>query len=259
MTEEVKEVARTVADHPIVEHGARLGYAANGLIHLLIAWIGLQLAVTERGDTADQSGAFRTLAGTGAGQLALWGAGAGLVLLAVWQLTEAVVRRKLSTRGKSLAKTVVYAALAVSAISAARGGRTQSTEQTRDFTATLMDRPLGLALVAAVGIVVVGVAAYHVFKGWTARFVRDLAEHPPGWVILLGRYGYLAKGVALFFVGLLFIVAVVTKQPEHAACLDGALRTLMDLPAGRVPLFLVAVGFAAYAIYSGARARYARL
>ena len=41
--------------------------------------------------------------------------------------------------------------------------------------------------------------------------------------------------------------------------LDGAMRTLMDLPGGRVPLVLVAAGFAAYALYSGARARYARL
>jgi len=33
----------------------------------------------------------------------------------------------------------------------------------------------------------------------------------------------------------------------------------MDLPGGRIPLVLVAAGFAAYALYSGARARFARL
>ena len=88
--EEVREVARSVADHPVIEHGARLGYAANGLLHLLIAWIGIQLALTERSETADQSGAFQTLAATAAGQVALWATGGGLILLALWQLTALV-------------------------------------------------------------------------------------------------------------------------------------------------------------------------
>ena len=60
-------------------------------------------------------------------------------------------------------------------------------------------------------------------------------------------------------VGLLFIVAAVRQRAAESTGLDGAMRTLMDLPGGRVPLVLVAAGFAAYALYSGARARYARL
>lgn len=257
--EEVREVARSVADHPVIEHGARLGYAANGLLHLLIAWIGIQLALTERSETADQSGAFQTLAATAAGQVALWATGAGLVLLALWQLAEMVVRRAWAVRAKSLAKAVLYAVIAVSAIGTAQGGRTESTRQTRDLTHSLMNRPMGLVLVAVVGLVILAVAGYHVSKGWTARFLRDLAEHPPGWVIWLGRYGYIAKGVALALVGLLFVVAAVRQRATESTGLDGAMRTLMDLPGGRVPLFLVAAGFAAYAGYSGARARYARL
>jgi hypothetical protein len=257
--EEVREVARSVADHPVVEHGARLGYAANGLLHLLIAWIGIQLALTERSETADQSGAFQTLAATAAGQVALWATGGGLILLALWQLTEAVVRRTWGVRAKSVAKAVVYAVIAFGAIGAAQGGRTESTRQTRDLTRSLLNRSMGLVLVALVGVIVLVVAGYHVYKGWTARFLHDLAEHPPSWVIGLGRYGYIAKGVALAMVGLLFIVAAVRQRASESTGLDGAMRTLMDLPGGRVPLFLVAAGFAAYALYSGARARYARL
>lgn len=257
--DEAREVARTVARHPVVELGARLGYAANGLVHLVIAWIGLQLAVTEHADNADQSGAFRTLAGSAAGQLALWAAGVGFVLLGVWQFAEAVLLRKLPARGKAAAKGIVYAALAVGALGAARGASSDSSRQTRDFTAALMDRSLGLVLVAVVGLVVVGIAGYHVVKGWTARFLRDLSEHPPGWVVALGRYGYVAKGVALLFVGALFVIAAATQRPEESTGLDGAMRALMDLPAGRVPLVLIAAGFAAYGIYSGARAKYARV
>lgn len=256
---EVRQVARTIGDHPLVELGARLGYAANGVIHVVIAWIGVQLAFAQRSETADQSGAFRTMAATTAGRVALWAAGAGLILLAVWQVTEAVVRRDLPARAKALAKALGYAALGLAAAAAARGGGADSSTQTRDFTAALMDRPLGLVLVAAVGGVVIAVAAYHGYKGWTARFLRDLAEHPPGWVRAAGRYGYLAKGVALVVVGALFVVAAVSQHAEESSGLDGAMRTLMDLPGGRVPLVLVAVGFAAFAVYSAARARYARV
>lgn len=260
--DEVREVARTVGDHPIVETGARLGYAGSGLLHLLIAWIGLQLAVSlagASGQSADQSGAFQTLSSSAAGQLALWATGVGMILLGVWQLTEALVLRRTSRRVKAVSKAVMYAVLGLSALGAATGGQTESAEQTASITATLMDRPLGSLVVAVVGLTVIGVAAYHVVKGWTARFRSDLAEQPPAWVMVAGRYGYVAKGVALVFVGVLFVTAAVTQHPENSTGMDGALRTLGGLPGGRVPMFLVAAGFAAYAVYSGARARYCRL
>ena len=36
--------AREAGNSPVVEWGARLGYATVGLIHLLIAWIALKVA-----------------------------------------------------------------------------------------------------------------------------------------------------------------------------------------------------------------------
>ncbi|MDF3046872.1 MAG: putative Membrane protein, partial [Ornithinibacter sp.] len=48
-------------------------------------------------------------------------------------------------------------------------------------------------------------------------------------------------------------------NPEEAEGLDGALKTLNEQAFGPALLTLVAVGIAAYGIYSFARARYARL
>ena len=45
----------------------------------------------------------------------------------------------------------------------------------------------------------------------------------------------------------------------EATGLDGALRSLLGAPLGRIVLSLVALGFAAYGVYSFARARYARV
>ena len=41
--------------------------------------------------------------------------------------------------------------------------------------------------------------------------------------------------------------------------LDGALKSLRDLPAGTVVLIGVAIGLACYGVYSFARARYAKV
>ena len=71
---DVISTARQASDHPALETAARVGYAVSGLLHLLIGWIALQVAwgLGGSGKDADQSGALQSLAGNGAGKLALW-------------------------------------------------------------------------------------------------------------------------------------------------------------------------------------------
>jgi len=98
--------------------------------------------------------------------------------------------------------------------------------------------------------------------GFTRGFEKtmDVPEGPsrPG-IIALGIAGYIAKGIAITVTGLLFVVAAWTQDPEKAAGLDGALRSLIDLPQGRAILWLVGVGLAIYGIFSMVRARFARM
>ncbi|HMT31695.1 MAG TPA: DUF1206 domain-containing protein [Dermatophilaceae bacterium] len=263
---DVTEAVRDVGGHPIVENGARVGYAVNGIVHLLIAWIAIQLALqpsaprkAEGQETVDQSGALATLASSGLGKVTLLIAVGGFALLALWQVTEAVIRRKTSVRLKSAAKGIVYASLAWSAFAFVRGAGSSSSEQTVDVTAELMNRPLGQALVAILGFVVLGIGGYHVYKGAKCRFLHDLREHPGQWAVFAGRYGYIAKGVALALVAVVFLVAAWHGRADEATGLDGGLRILLDLPLGHLPLVLIALGFAAYAVYSAARAKYARV
>jgi hypothetical protein len=68
-----------------------------------------------------------------------------------------------------------------------------------------------------------------------------------------------AKGIALGAVGVLFVVAAATVNPEGADGLDGALRALASLPLGVVILVLVGAGFIAYGVYSFVRARFAHM
>lgn len=258
-----EQAARTASNHPVVENGARVGYAVNAVLHLLIAWLALRVAFGS-GGSADQSGALATLASTTGGKVILWVAVAGFALLALWQLVEAVVGAhggEASDRLKALAKAVVYAVLAFSSLQFATGGGSsgQSKQQTTDFTQTLMEAPAGRILVGLVGLGILGVGGYHVYKGAKKKFLEDLEEHPGTWAVYAGQAGYIAKGVALAVVGVLFVVAAVKKSPGKASGLDGALHTLREQPFGTVLLVLVALGLAAFGIYCFARARYARV
>lgn len=261
---DVTSSARRTGDHPVVEKGARLGYLASGLLHLLIGWIALKLAWDLDGGTedADQSGALETVASTTTGPLLLWVAVAGFALLALWQLTEAVVGRHgsdLTDRIKALGKTVMYAVLAWSAYRVTQRAGGSSEESTQSLTAQLMSQPGGQILVGVIGLGIIAGGGYHVWKGWTSRFLDDLERHPGRVVEVLGRVGYIAKGLALVVVGGLFVSAAFSARASDAGGLDAALKTMREQPFGPYLLTIVAVGIAAYGLYSFGRARHADL
>ena len=260
-TTEATAAAHEASNSRVVEWGARLGYVTVGLIHLLIAWIALKVAWGIGGGSkkADTSGALQTLASTSTGVVALWICVVGFFLLAVWQLLEAALHHgEASDRLKAAAKGVTYLFFAWSTFKVGQGASSSAEQQTEDFTAGLMGNPGGRLLVAVVGLVVLGIAGYHVYKGWTKKFLEDLREHPGQWAVTAGRIGYIAKGIALVVVGFFFLVAAWQADPDKAQGLDGALKTVKDQPFGPFLLTLVAAGIAAYGVYSFARSRYAR-
>lgn len=261
---DVKRAASEASDHPALETAARVGYATSGLLHLLIGWITLQIALGSGGN-ADQSGALASLAGNGAGRAALWVGVLGFFGLAIWQVADAIVghpgddKDAWGGRAKAVGKAIVYLALAWSAFGFARGKESSSRKQSVDFTASLLDKPGGRILVIVIGIAVIGVGAYHVYKGATKKFLEDLAGHPGTWATRAGQVGYIAKGVALIIVGFLFAAAGFHKKAKEASGLDGALKSLRDEAFGTTLLVIMALGFAAFGVYSFARARYAKV
>lgn len=256
MTGDVQHAAARAGDHPLLEKGARLGYAASGVLHLLLAWVTVQLAWTSGGEQADQQGALQQLAGNGFGQVLLWVLLVGFVLLALWQATEAIAWGEAADRAKAAAKAVVYAVLAVTTVSVLTSG---SGGSSGGATSGLLSSGIGRVLVGLVGLGVVVVGGYHVVKGWKEKFLEDLESSPAPWVRTAGKIGYLGKGAALAVVGVLLVVAAVQADPEKASGLDAALHALAGLPFGAVLLTLVALGFAAYGVYGFGRARHAKV
>ncbi|MFC7485237.1 DUF1206 domain-containing protein [Knoellia sp. CPCC 206453] len=263
MTIAAHDTARNIGNNDIVEKGARLGYAMSGVIHLLIGWIALNVAWGFGGGSgsADKSGALATVAGGTTGPFLLWLAVVGFFLLAVWEVTEVVVGRhgELRHRAKAAGKGVMYAFFAWSAFKVTQGTGGSDEKQADSLTGSLMSNPGGRVLVGLVGLAILAVAGYHAWKGWTKAFLDDLERHPGDWVVRFGRVGYVAKGVALAVAGSLFIGAAASSRASEAGGLDAALKELRDQPFGPYLLTLVALGIAAYGLYSFARARHAKL
>jgi hypothetical protein len=265
--------ARQAGDSDGLEHLARIGLLAYGVVHVLVAWLALQLAWGGGGESADQSGAMQTVSESPVGKPLLWVIAVGMIALAVWQAAEVLrwrhgwsasgkTRTKaLKKSGKAIVKAVIYGALAVLAIRFATGSGQSSSSQQQQTAAGVFGWPAGRWLVAAAGLVLIAVGAYHVYKGVTKRFLKeidttDCSRSALQLVTRLGQVGFPGKGVALAAVGGLLTYAAITFDPAKATGLDGALHTILALPFGQILLTLVALGIAAFGAYCFVRARY---
>lgn len=254
-----------------LKRGARVGLAAYGVVHLLIAWIAVQVAWSGGGN-ASSGGALKKLAEQPFGQAMLWVTFVGLVALALWQLATAIwgfqtedgaarVRKRLGAAGR----VVVYGVLAFSTVKIASGGGGSSGSDSKEegITADLLSAPAGRVLVVALSIAILVIAARHVHRGVTDGFTHDLESGAVtggsgSLVLTVGRIGYVAKGVAIGVVGVLFGWAAISYDPDKAGGLDDALKTVRDQPFGPYLLTLVALGLAAFGLFCFAWSRYAR-
>lgn len=263
MSEQVRSTAREAKNNPVVEKGARLGFAVAGLVHLLIGWIALQVAWGgSGGEDADQSGALTMLAQTPAGPVLLWVAVGGFVLLALWHLTETVVgsvHPEWYERVAAGGKAIAYAVLAWTAFRVSQRASQSSEESAQSVSGELLGTLAGQVLVALVGLGIIGVGLFQIYTGWTERFQKYLVSDPGRFVVIAGRVGYIARGVAFAVIGLLFVSAAVSDRAGEAGGLDGALRALRDQPFGPYLLTLVALGLAAFGIFCFGRAKHAKL
>jgi len=247
---------------------ARCGFAADGLVHVLIGAIAISVAIGAGGGRADASGALSQVARTPGGVILLWVVVVALGALGLWQIVHAILAsdsesaKRWARRIGDVSKAVVYVAIAIVAGTFAVGGSHSSVKSSETFSARLLSAPGGVFVLLAIAAGVVAVGCFFIFRGISTRFTNDIRvpAAPMGTAVtVLGVVGYVAKGLALVAVGVLFAVAAVTFDPSKAKGLDGALKALAHLPFGTVILVAVGIGVIAYGVYLGARARLARL
>jgi hypothetical protein len=263
-----ERAAMQAADSGPVKALGRVGLIAYGLVHLLVAYLAVRVALGG-GAKADKTGALQTIAAQPAGRFLLWVLTIGLVALTVWQLAEAgwghqhrhPQRRRTLQRLVSLGEAAVAGALAFSSFKVASGKAGKSKEEKTAFVDKVFDWPAGELLVAAVGLGILAIAVYLVHRGVARRFVDDLdlagAEaHARDAAIRLGQVGWTALGVGYGIIGLLITYSALNYDPEKATGMDTALKTLAGQPYGTVLLLIIAAGLACFGAYCLFDARY---
>ncbi|MCC2592091.1 DUF1206 domain-containing protein [Tessaracoccus sp. OS52] len=263
--DDAKQAARKIDRSPAYKATVRGGLVVYGVVHLLIAFLTVQLAIGASDEEASQAGAMRALANTPLGPVLLWAVAVGFFALTLWQLLSAFIghheysgakltRKRLGSGGKA----VVYAALGIAAANVANG--TDSEGDTASAVGgSLMALPFGQVLVALVGLGVAAVGAYLASKAFTGKWSEDLHGSLSGRWKWLPRLGYVAKGVSFLLVGQLFVFAAWTYDPETAGGLDAALQSLRSAPFGPWMLAAVALGFACFGFYCFLWARRAKV
>ena len=270
-----KEGARRAARgaRPWIEGMARLGYAAYGVVYVLVGVLSVGAASGGGGKTAGQEGALQTILLAPLGRVLLGLVALGLLGYAAWRLFQGVLdpdgegrdAKGLIKRADHLVNGLFHAALAVSvgrvALGSGGGGGGGGPD---DWTATLLQQPLGRGLVGLVGAVIFAIGLFQFYRAYDAKFMQKLkpGEMSPRertWTRRAGRLGHAARGVVFMVIGVFLAQAALQSDPDEARGLGGALSALAAQPFGPGLLGLVACGLVAFGIFMFVVARYRRV
>lgn len=269
------EAARQAATSPEMAMITRVGYAAKGVVYVVIGILAVLAANNAGGAMTDNNGAIQTVAGAPFGGALLAVITAGLTGYALWYLLRgAADLDRLGAEPKALAVRAGYVLVGLSYLALVFGalqlllgfgdGGKSSDNSTKDWTSTLLAQSWGVWLVVIAGLAVIGGAAVQAHLAYTAGFTKylnlsSLSGHSREWVIRLGRFGIAARSVIYFVIGLFLIFAAFYHDPSQAKGIAGALTFLAQQNYGQVVGGGIALGLVAYGAFSFIQARYLRL
>ena len=256
-----------------VERLARFGYTTKGIVYAIIGILAVMAAFGTGGKTTGSKGAIRTIAAQPFGQLLLILVAIGLLGYVIWRFVQAIKdpdnkgtdAKGILTRIGYAISGLIYASLAFYATNMALGTSAGSGGNSKqDWTARLLAQPFGRWLVGIIGVLVIGLGIYRLYKAYKIKFRRklNLRELPPSQeraVVNTCRFGIAARGVVFALVGIFLTQAARQYDPSEVKGLDGILLTVAQQPFGRFLLTLVALGLVAYGIYMLVQARYRQI
>lgn len=267
--------AEDAADSRWAERIGRFGLGARGSVYCVVAVLALRVAAG--GDErTDREGALAAIARQPAGRALLAVLAAGFVAYAAWHVLRAATGRRekgdgeragVPKRAWNAAVGIGYLALAASTISMVldgSGSASPGDRQEQTWTARLLSWTFGEWLVGGVALVLVATGVVLGVAGVRQEFADalDLARVRPRlrrWLPRLGFFGYAARGAVVSLIGLFVFRAALQHDPQESVGVDGALHRLAAQPYGPYLLSAVALGLAAFGVYSFVEARWRRV
>lgn len=253
---------------------ARLGYVAKGFVYGAIGILALMAAFSVGGETTDTTGALHAIAAQPFGQILLALIAIGLVGYVLWRLIQAIQdpgnkgtdTKGILTRIGHISSGLAYAGVAANAALLAIGSSNSGGggDSKQDWTAMVMQQPLGRWLVGLAGAVTIGIGFWRLYEAYKTKFrkqlnLNELNVQQKDWLVNISRVGIAARGIVFVMIGFFILQAAHQFNPDKVKGLDGALLTLTQQPYGKALLGLMALGLMAYAVYLLLQARYRRI
>lgn len=255
--------------NPAIVRLGRLGYAAKGLVYIVLGFLATEAAFGRGGKTTDSKGALRTIGEAPFGKFALVVVMIGLFGYAAWRILSAATdaeRRgdqpsSLALRAGDAIRGVAYGSLGVYTLRYLMHHRASSGNKAPSYVDRVMGMPGGRMIVILVGLAFVGYAIYQIYKAMSDKFLKRLdlstaTAQVRTWVERSGKFGISARAIVFGMIGVLMARAGLSYDPSEAGGIAQSLDAIAREPRGHLLFSVVAVGLIAYGLFQIATARY---
>lgn len=225
----------------------RLGFAARGLLYLIIAWL-----VIGSSRATDLSGALEYLREERALLFVIL---VGFVGYGFWRVTDALFDGEGHGSGKkgalgrfgAGASGIIYLFLAWQSWKLLKGDGGGSNGGAQDRAGTVMELPGGAILVVIGGIALFLTGLWQIKRAVSGDFCKHLRPdiRQQEWVKWMGRGGYGARGAIFLVTAVFFMSAGLSADPSEAGGMQDALKWLSS-PVN----LIVAAGLALFGLFS---------
>ncbi|RXZ66181.1 DUF1206 domain-containing protein [Pelagerythrobacter rhizovicinus] len=238
----------------------RLGFAARGVVYLLLGYIALATAGEAQNG---QSAVFDYIQEVPFGTPLLWIMALGLLGYAAFKFLSAfadIQHRGNDTMGGvkrigDAASGVAHSFLAYACYQFASGAQQSSGggSSGEEMAGSVLSMELGSVVIGAVGLGFLVAGVMQGKKAWTCEFMHRISGRAPSGVRTIGRIGHAARAIVFAIIGWSMVQGAWFAQESQIKGLGEAILSLRDTGALYT---LVAVGLMLFGAFSLVLARY---
>ena len=249
-----------------ISYIARAGYGAKTVVYVLLGIFVVTTALSFlHSEEPSQEHVFRTLLEQPFGWYLLAGVVCGLVCYMLWRLIQAVLNTEdldmskashVVTRAFFVLSALIYGAGAWAATKVLMGIGSSGGDSSKEVSQELMKQTWGEWLVAAIGAGILVFSFIQLKHAFRADFMdkfntHHMHENEVHLSRVVGRLGYLARGIVYILVGAFFIQAAIELDPSEAGGIKEAFNAILNQRYGQYELAGIGAGIAMFGIFCG--------
>lgn len=268
-----EKAAEATAQNPYAKMLGRFGYFTKGVLYLLIGALAAASAIGMGGGLTDRKGLIGIIAAAPFGNILLIAVIIGALGYGLWSILRGfadvdgkgsdakgwIIRLAFIGVGISY---MIFAWWGWGVYTAAKSVNDNSSSP-QTLSQRVLELPFGMWILAAVGLIIIGVGLFQIYKAFTKKFMErlDLSsmnESKRNATINFGRFGYIARGIIFAVIGFFLTRAAWNYNPNEAKGVDDALATIASQNYGSILLSAIALGLICFGIFSMIEAFYRR-